>query len=134
MAPYTNSQFQLRFSVLLAVFASLLVFVLPLAAGSKDAAVKAALALLPAVPVAVAIVLWARQVLHLDELEQRIHVRALSVAAGVVSMASIVAGLLLVAFGAHVNGGVLFWVFGALGVVYGILRKWMKWRYTGSWG
>lgn len=134
MAHYTNSQFQRRFSVLMAIFALLLVFVLPFAIGSNDALVKATLASLPAVPVVLAIVLWARQVLHLDELEQRIHVRALSVAAGVVSVASIVAGLFLVAFGVHVNGGVLFWVFGAMAVVYGFLRKWMKWRYTGSWG
>ena len=134
MPHYSNRQFQLRFALLLAIFAVLLLFVLPFAAESRDAAVKATLAVLPAVPMTLAIVLWARQVLRLDELEQRIHVRALSVAAGVVSVASIVAGLLLVAFGVHVNGGVLFWVFGALGVMYGLLRKWMKWRYTGSWG
>jgi len=133
MVHYTNSQFQLRFSLLMAVFVLLLVLVLPIATGSKNALVKAALALLPAVPVMLAIILWARQVLHLDELEQRIHVRALSVAAAVVSVTSIVAGLILVAFGADLNGGVLFWVFGALALVYGFLRKWMKWRYTGSW-
>lgn len=75
------------------------------------------------------ILLWARQVAHSDELTQRFHLVALGIAAGVISVASVVAALLLTILSVHVSGAILFWILPALWVVYGFLRKWMRWRW-----
>jgi hypothetical protein len=110
-----------------------MLFEWPLVAKTDGLALRTLLALLPAVPVVAVIVLLARVVVRGDELEQRLHLIALSIAVGVVSVASIVGGFLAIARVWSVGGEILFWVFPALCMVYGISRIVLVRRLTGAW-
>ncbi|TAN04651.1 MAG: hypothetical protein EPN36_08080 [Rhodanobacteraceae bacterium] len=79
------------------------------------------------------IALLARRVLASDEMQQRMHLVALSVATGVVSAASVVGGFLAMAEVWRVGGDILFWVFPALCVTYFVGGIIASWRITGSW-
>jgi len=128
MRRYSDSKFQARFSGLMVIYALLVAIVLPYANGLQSVPAKASLTVLPVVPMILAILLWARQIAHSDERTQRFHLVSLGIAAGVVSVASVVAALLLTLFSVRVSGTILFWIMPALWVIYGILRKAMKWR------
>ena len=91
------------------------------------------LALLPALPVVAVIALAARMVMRGDELEQRMHLIALSVSVGVVSVASLVGALLAIARVWKVGGDVLIWVFPALCFVYGVMHVSLVRKFTGAW-
>ncbi len=126
MRHYSDSEFQLRFSGLVVIYALLVAFELPYAATVSNMPGKIILIVLPVLPMAFAIALWGRQVALSDELTQRTHLIALGIAAGVVSVASVIAALLLTFLSVKVSGAILFWVLPALWVMYGVLRKWMR--------
>ncbi|SRR5579875_851034 len=133
MARYSQRQYQLQVAVLMAVYALLIVFEWPLVPQAHDLVLRALLALLPAIPVVLVIVTAARQVVRGDELQQRVHLIALSIAAAVVSAASIVGALLVLAHVWRVGGDVLIWVFPGLCLVYGVTRTALVRKLTGTW-
>ncbi|WHZ19926.1 MAG: hypothetical protein OJF55_002075 [Rhodanobacteraceae bacterium] len=115
------------------VYVALMLFEWPLVAKTEDLALRTVLALLPTVPVVAVIVLAARRVMRGDELEQRVQLIALSVAVGVVSVASLVGAFLAIARIWQVGGDVLIWVFPALCLVYAVMHVALVRRFTGTW-
>lgn len=133
MARVSKGRYNLQVAAIMAVYVALMLFEWPLVAKTEDLALRTLLALLPAVPVVAVIALAARMVMRGDELEQRMHLIALSVAMGVVSVASIVGAFLAIAHIWTVGGDVLIWVFPALCLVYGATRIALVRRITGAW-
>jgi len=95
---------------------------------------KAALALLPLVPVLFVVRAMVHLVLGSDELEQRIHLIGLAVAATVVSTLSLAGGFLAAAGIVKLDGVILIWVWPALVLAYAMGRAWARRRYGGDWG
>ena len=94
---------------------------------------KTALALAPVIPVVVVIWLLARRVMHSDELEQRLHLMALSVATGMICTLTLIGGFLCAAGVLTLDGDILIWVAPILSVIYGVTHLWLGRRY-GSTG
>jgi hypothetical protein len=132
MARYSKRKYSLQVAALMAIYVVLVLFVWPLARTASGLPTRFMLAVLPAIPVVLVIVLMARKVLRSDELEQRMHMVALSIGTGVVGATSIMGGFLAAARVWRVDGAILLWVFPLLALVYGLSRNWLKWRYTGS--
>ncbi len=133
MARISKGRYNLQVTLIMLVYVALMLFEWPLVAKTGGTALRTVLALLPALPVVAVIVLAARMVMRGDELEQRMHLLALSVSVGVVSAASIVGGFLAVARIWPINGDILIWVFPALCTVYGVARIVLVRRLTGTW-
>lgn len=133
MARISRGKYNLQILPVMAVYVLLMIFEWPLIFKVHDLALRTVLALLPAVPVVIVIALIARRVMGVDELEQRMHLIALSIAVGVVSAASIVGGFLVAAKVWQVDGGILLWVFPAFCLVYGPTRMILMRKVTGVW-
>jgi hypothetical protein len=104
----------------------------PHAPGIANVWLKALVALSPIVPVAWLIVAMVRLVLDSDELEQRIHLQSLAVAAGAVAIMSMGLGFLVAARVMTLGGSILLWVFPALVFIYGGVRMWLTLRLRGE--
>lgn len=87
------------------------------------------LALVPPVPVIGVLWVAARRVIQSDELEQRVHLLALSIATGIVCALSITAGFLCAANVFALGGDALIFVFPALIVIYVLVRWPIARRY-----
>ncbi|MER3546255.1 MAG: hypothetical protein C4338_01135 [Rhodanobacteraceae bacterium] len=88
---------------------------------------KIVLALVPAVAV---IVLMGARVLRSDELQQRLHLIALGVATGLIAALSVVFSFLCAArVLTPAAEDVLFWIFPALCLAYGLTRMALTRRY-----
>ena len=133
MARISKGRYNLQVAAIMVVYVALMLFEWPLVGKTEGLALRTLLALLPAIPVVIVIALMARMVMRGDELEQRMHLVALSVATGVVSVASIVGAFLAIAHVWIVGGDVLIWVFPALCLVYGATRLVLVRRMTGAW-
>jgi hypothetical protein len=90
---------------------------------------KAVLALLPVVPIALVIRAMVRLVLGSDELEQRTHLVGLAVATAVVAVLSLAGGFLAAAHVVNLDGTILIWVFPVLMLTYSAGRGWANRRY-----
>lgn len=130
--PQINKQ-QYRFQVLgiMAVYVALTLLVWPHARHAENLALKAVLAVIPTLPVMVVLWLMARRVMNSDELQQRLHLFALSTATGVVAALSLVGGFLCAAGVFDLSGDILIWVFPALCLSYGLARVLFARRYGG---
>lgn len=133
MARVSRGKYNLQVAAIMAVYVALMLFEWPLVGKTEGLALRTLLALLPAVPVVAVVVLAARMVMRGDELEQRMHLIALSVAMGVVSVASVIGAFLAIARIWMIGGDVLIWVFPALCLVYGTTRIVLVRRMTGAW-
>ncbi|MGH8112082.1 MAG: hypothetical protein ACREPF_04885 [Rhodanobacteraceae bacterium] len=133
MSRLSKRKYNVQVLAIMAVYVALMFLEWPLVGKVGNPGLRAILALLPAVPVVAVIVLAARIVMGGDELEQRMHLLALSVAVGIVSAASIIGAFLAAAEVWHVGGDVLFWVFPALCVTYGVARLLLLRGLTGAW-
>lgn len=133
MTRISKGRYNLQVAAIMVVYVALMLFEWPLVGKTEGLALRTLLALLPAVPVVIVIALMARMVMRGDELEQRMHLVALSVATGVVSVASIIGAFLAIAHVWTVAGDVLIWVFPALCLVYGATRLVLVRRMTGAW-
>lgn len=90
---------------------------------------KCLLTLLPTLPVIGVIWLIGQRVARSDELEQRVHLIALSAATGVVSVLSLIGGFLSAAHVVALDGDVLIWVFPSLCLTYGAAQVLLRRRY-----
>lgn len=133
MARASRLKYNLLVVAIMAVYVALMLFEWPLVGRTPDLAWRTVLALLPTLPIVLVVVLAARMVMRGDELEQRLHLLALSVAVAVVSVASVVGAFLAIAGVWPVDGGVLVWVFPALCGVYGVSHVLLLRKLTGSW-
>lgn len=93
---------------------------------------KIALAMLPMVPLLFVVRAMVRLVLRSDELEQRIHLIALAVAATLVSLLSLIGGFLVAGGIIRLDGTILLGVWPALVMVYSLARGWASRRYGGD--
>lgn len=121
---YGHGRYRAGVCVLMAVYLAAMLLFWPHERGIQGTFARAACSLVPALPVIGVIWLMVRRILNSDELEQRLHRAALSVASGVVATGSLVGGFLGAAAGVlPPRGGLQIWVIPALCVVYGIARR-----------
>ena len=118
--------------LLMAIYTMLMLLEWPFvrAAGSGPL-LRVVLALLPAAPVLGVLWVAARRVMQSDELEQRVHLLALSIATGTVCALSIAIGFLCAANVLALGGDMLVFVFPALIVIY-VLARWPIARRYGT--
>jgi hypothetical protein len=127
-----NKRYNLYASLLMAVYVVLVGFVFPYARHADAVAVRAALSVLCALPVIAVIWLMVQRVIHSDELQQRLHLMAMSTSTGVVAAVSLVGGFLNSARVVQFDGDVLIWVFPALCLCYGVAQLVFARRYGGT--
>ena len=117
--------------VLMLVYMVLLAIFWPQARAATSLPLKAVYALLPVVPMCAALWVIAMDVLRSDELQQRVHLIALSIATGVVAALSFVAGVLSAMGVVALGGDDLIWVLPALALTYAAARWLVGRRYGG---
>jgi hypothetical protein len=133
MPRYTQKQYRKQVLLLMAVYVAIMFLVWPHVRGASSLPWKFAISLAAATPVIVVIWLMAKRVMHSDELEQRLHLTALSVATGMICSLSLVAGFLCAAGALTLDGDILIWVAPSLSMIYGVTHLWLGRRY-GSTG
>lgn len=116
----------------MAVYVAIMLLLWPLLPRLQSEWLKVVLALLPVVPVMLVVRAMVRLVLGSDELEQRIHLIGLAIAATVVSLVSLAAGFLASAGVISLDGSVLILVWPALVLLYALGRGWAARRYGGE--
>ena len=129
MSRYTQKQYRSQVLAAMTVYVVLMLAEWPHVRSIPTLPWKIALALAPALPVILVIWLMAKRVMHSDELEQRLHLLALSMATGAVCGLSLVAGFLCAAGVLVLDGDVLIWIAPILFVIYGAMRWWLAQRY-----
>jgi hypothetical protein len=132
MIRYSRPRYLASLRVLTALYVALMLVEWPYVHTVQGQGWKIVLALLPVIPVLGTLWLMADRVMRIDELQQRLHMIALSVAAGVIAVLSLVGGFLAAAGVVHVGGDLLIWIYPALCVVYGVTQVVLSRRYGGS--
>ena len=92
--PRTPHGYRRHVMVLMLIYIVLFGLTWPLVHTTENTALKLALTLAPLLPMGAALWLVASDIAHGDELQQRVHLIALSIATGIVSAASFAAGVL----------------------------------------
>ena len=116
--------------VLMSIYTALMLLEWPLVrAEGTGPVLRIVLALVPPLPVLGVLWVAARRFMQSDELEQRVHLLALSIATGVVCALSITVGFLCAANVLALGGDLLIFVFPALIVVYVLVRWPIARRY-----
>ncbi|HEY8009542.1 MAG TPA: hypothetical protein VIE67_00920 [Rudaea sp.] len=132
MSRYTEKRYRTHVLVAMAVYMLLMFLAWPYVRHVSSLPWKIALTLVVVLPVVIVIWLMAKRVMHSDELEQRLHLTALSVATGVVCAASLIGGFLCAAGVLALDGDVLIWVAPVLSLLYGATHLWLGRRYGGT--
>ncbi|MDR3389998.1 MAG: hypothetical protein P4L92_23420 [Rudaea sp.] len=116
------------FSVM-AIYVALMLLEWPHVRSVSSLPWKIAMALAPAIPVIIVIWLMAKRLMHSDELEQRLHLMALSVATGMICALTLIGGFLCAAGVIALGGDILIWVAPILSLIYGATHVWLRRRY-----
>jgi len=126
-----NKTYHRRMMITMTIYVMTVMLALPAARSAVDWPVKALLALAPVLPLIYVVWLMAQRVLHSDELEQRMHLIALGVAAAIVSVFSLVGGFLAAAKALPPETAtiLLVWVSPALMICYSAAQWWIGRRY-----
>jgi len=124
-----HQRYQREFWPPMLVYLLIMLLLWPLLPQLHSAWLKIGLALLPVLPVLFVVRAMVRLVLGSDELEQRIHLIGLAIAATVVSALSLAGGFLAMAGIIHPDGSILIWVWPVLVVLYAVSRGWASQRY-----
>ena len=127
-----HQRYQREFWPAMAAYVAIMLLLWPLLPQVHNALLKLIMALLPVVPVLLVVRAMVRLVLGSDELEQRIHLIGLAVAATVVSTLSLAGGFLAAAGIIRLDGTILIWVWPTLVVMYAVGRRWANRRYGGA--
>jgi len=127
-----HQRYQREFWPAMAAYVAVMFLLWPLLPRVHSELLKIALALLPVLPVLFVVRAMVRLVLGSDELEQRIHLIGLAIAATVVSTLSLVGGFLAAAGVIRLDGAILLWVWPTLVLVYAAGRGWASRRYGGG--
>ena len=133
MQRYTEKQYRSQMLAVMTIYVVLMLAEWPYVRIVPSLPWKIALALAPVVPVVVAIWLTAQRVMHSDELQQRLHLMALSVATGMICALTLVGGFLCASGVLALKGDVLIWITPILSIVYGVTHLWLR-RSYGSVG
>lgn len=132
MSRSIHQRYQREFWQAMAAYMVIMFLLWPLLPKVHSELLKIALAVLPVVPVLFVVRAMVRLVLGSDELEQRIHLIGLAIAATVVSTLSLTGGFFAAAGVLKLDGAILIWVWPTLMVVYSAGRGWASRRYGGS--
>lgn len=132
MSRSIHQRYQREFWPAMAAYMAIMFLLWPLLPRVHNELLKIALAVLPVVPVLFVVRAMVRLVLGSDELEQRIHLIGLAIAATVVSTLSLAGGFLAAADVIKLDGAILIWVWPILVVVYAAGRGWASRRYGGD--
>lgn len=132
MARQLYRRYQLEFLPAMAIYMAVMILLWPQVAKVDALWLKWLLALLPMLPLGLAILAMVRLVLRSDELEQRAHLIGLAVAAALVAFLSMAGGFLAAAHLVKVDGSILIWVFPVLVLAYAVVRGWAAQRMGGS--
>jgi hypothetical protein len=127
-----HQRYQREFWPAMAAYVAVMFLLWPLLPRVHSELLKIALALLPVLPVLFVVRAMVRLVLGSDELEQRIHLIGLAIAATVVSTLSLVGGFLAAAHVIKLDGSILLWVWPTLVLMYAAGRGWASRRYGGG--
>lgn len=131
MPRYTEKTYRRQMLALMSIYVVFLLLEWPYARNTVSLPLKVVLALAPTLPVIAVLWLMAKRVMSSDELQQRLHLMALSVATGLVAAVSMAGGFLAAAGAIHLDGDILIWVFPALCMSYGITHVVLGRRYGG---
>lgn len=129
MTRMSNKRYEQHVMLAMLAYMVLLFADAPLVRAAGNLPLKAALALLPAVPVIYLIAVMGWRIRASDELEQRTQLVALGVASALAAVASLVGGFLAGAGVLHLGGDVLIWVFPLMMAGYGIGYRLVARRY-----
>jgi hypothetical protein len=127
-----HRRYQREFWPAMAAYVAIMLLLWPLLPQVHNALLKLTMALLPVLPVLLVVRAMVRLVLGSDELEQRIHLIGLAVAATAISTLSLTGGFLAAAGIIKLDGTILIWVWPTLVVMYAIGRSWASRRYGGA--
>ncbi|MGA9422508.1 MAG: hypothetical protein WBW61_09105 [Rhodanobacteraceae bacterium] len=130
--PYSKKRYTLQVLALMTVYIALMVLAFPHAHRVHRPWLAIVLALAPVAPVVAMVWVLARRIIDSDELAQRLHLIALSVATGIIATLSLAIGFLCAAGVLMLKGDILIWVFPILCVTYGLTRLWVGIRYGGG--
>jgi hypothetical protein len=131
MPRFVISTYRRYVVLLMTVYIALLLGLWPLIKSTSAPALKAVFALLPVLPMIAVLWLIARRVMDSDELQQRVHLIALSAATGVISAITLAAGFLCATHVIDLDGDALIWVMPGLALVYAATRWIIGRRYGG---
>lgn len=120
--------------IAMSIYIALVLLVWPLARAAAEPWIKVCYALTPILPLLYVLWLMAERIRRSDELEQRLHLVGLGVAAAVVSIVSLVSGFLAAAKMLSLDTAcmVLLWIFPILMITYAAVRGYAARRYGGS--
>jgi len=133
MSRFLPANYRLQILLLMALYIGMLLLEWPLAKRTAGLPLKTVLTLTPLLPMIAALWLIARRIMRSDELDQRVHLVALSVATGVVSALSLAGGFLAASGVVAFDGDILIWVMPALALVY-VATRWIVGRRYGGMG
>jgi hypothetical protein len=129
-----HQRYQREFWPPMMVYVAVMLLLWPLLPRVHSEWLKVALALLPVLPVLFVVRAMVRLVLGSDELEQRIHLIGLAIAATLVSTASLAGGFLAAANIIKLDGSILIWIWPTLVLLYAAGRGWASRRYGAGEG
>lgn len=129
-----HQRYQREFWPAMGAYVAIMFLLWPLLPRVHSELLRALLALSPVLPVLFVVRAMVRLVLGSDELEQRIHLIGLAIAATVVSTLSLAGGFLAAAGIIQLNGWILTLVWPALMVMYSAGCGWAGRRYGGDAG
>ena len=130
--PRTPHGYRRHVMVLMLIYIVLFGLTWPLVHTTENTALKLALTLAPLLPMGAALWLVASDIAHGDELQQRVHLIALSIATGIVSAASFAAGVLTATGFLRLGGDDLMFVLPAVALTYSGLSWLVGRRYGGG--
>ena len=131
MPRFTKKQYNQQVAVVMTIYVAIMLLVWPHAHRVANIPLRAVFALAAAAPVVVMIWLMAKLVMHSDELNQRVHLMALSAATGTVAALSLIGGFLCASGVLVLGGDILIWVFPALCLAYSAAHALFARRYGG---
>jgi hypothetical protein len=129
MARYTEKQYRKHMFSVMAIYVGLMLLEWPHVRSATSLPWKILLALAPVIPIVVVIWLMARRITHSDELEQRLHLMALSVASAMICTLTLMGGFLCAAGVLALDGDILIWIAPTLSLIYGATHVWLGRRY-----
>jgi hypothetical protein len=129
MSRFSEKQYTRHALIAMSLYIAFMLLAWPLVRTTTSLPFKVFLSLVAVVPMLYVVALMFRRIRESDELEQRMHLVALSVATAVVGVLSLIGGFLNAAGVLKLDGTVLIWVFPILMLSYGLSRWWVGRRY-----
>ena len=132
MVRYTLKDYRRHLLVLMTLYVALMLLEWPYARHAASMPWKVVLSLLPVVPMVALLWIIAKRIMSSDELQQRLHLMALSTSTGIVAALSMAGGFLCATGVLKLDGDILIWVFPTLCITYSVALWLVARRYGGA--